>query len=275
MVSQQHVAGSGETSLTNPLFTLNKLASNESSELVSLPPDRSSPDKSRSSNNNDGVLLSEVLPTEEVDFHNKQLPSSLIDELFVERDIVVTPLEDGDRYQEINALVSSILHLYKPIVQRGMLIRKALTSFKAELGLTASSSISQCFSSIRAQVPTNMRVELLCAGTEPIKIKVEEIIPSSTPSINVEHILSEDVRRCIVALNSALAYCQKFKGEKELKLADIQCKLDDLHLMPLTREGQVIFDACNCAPTHLEEMSSDIERLHQQLYEARHLLRPT
>ena len=177
----------------------------------------------------------------------------------------MTPLEEGERYKEINNIMKAVLQLYKPISLRKTGIKESLKQFKSELGLKSKYTFSQCFGVLRAQVHNETRIELLCAGTEPIKLKIDELSDKTT---------SENVKRAVMFLNSALTMCQKFNGEKELKLADIQYKLEDLHLMPLTKEGLDLYDSINSIPSYVEEMSTDIERLHQQLYEARLLLRP-
>ena len=187
------------------------------------------------------------------------------EEFFLERPVNVTPLEDGDRYREINNIVNAIVHIYKPLVARKTGIKNAIKDFKTNLGVKQRCTLSQCFGVVRGLVHNDTRVELVCAGTEPLKLTVEEHPNRPLPG---------SLKQSVMFLNSALALCQKYKGEKELRLADIQYKLEDLHLMPLTRSGQDLYNSVNSIPNHLEELSTDIDRFHQQLYEARMLLRP-
>ena len=188
------------------------------------------------------------------------------EEFFLERPVNVTLLEDGDRYREINNIVSAVVHIYNPLVTRKTGIKNSLKDFKTNLGVKQRCTVSQCFGVLRGLVHNETRVELACAGTEPLKLTIEE---------HPDRPLPDSVKQSIVSLNSALTLCQKYKGEKELRLADIQYKLEDLHLMPLTRSGQDLYNSVNSIPNHLEELSTDIDRFHQQLYEARLLLRPT
>ena len=220
--------------------------------MVSLPPSDQSP-------------VTEVKQLTDTENYTDEVDD---DGLFPDRSIEATQLEEGERYKEINNILNAVLQLYKPLTVRKTGIKKSLQDFKNELGLDSKhrkTTLSQCFGILRGKVHNETHIELVCAGTEPIKLKIDEISNKPTP---------EDVKRAVMFLNLALTTCQKFNGDKELKLADIQYKLEDLHLMPLTKEGRDLYGAINCIPTYVEEISTDIERFHQQLYEARLLLRP-
>ena len=259
-----------ETSLTNPDFVggdsipQSNLTRKPSSELVSLPPDHSGDDLSPAVEKKKEIASRDKVVEKEEEEESEDDDD---DGLFPERSIEFTLLEDGDRFHEINSIVNAILQLYKPMIARKEGVKNALIEFKKQLGVRSKVTFSQCFGVLRAKVHNQTRIELVCAGTEPIKVKLEELSDEETTPESVKHSIS--------SLNTALTICQKYKGEKELKLADIQYKLEDLHLMPLTKQGQDLYNAVNSIPSYFEEMSADIDRLHQQLYEARVLLRPT
>lgn len=251
-----------ETSLTNPYFIDHRSPQGK-------PPDGEKPEI-KPGDDYQPVKSSELrtLPPDQINDNGTVDKTKITNnyELFLDREIDFTPLQDGDRYQEINSIVATILQLYKPIVIRKNEIKKSLQSFKELLGLEVDSSFSKCFNAIRSGVHSTTHLELICGEREPLKLKINELSHD-------QETIPEDLRKSVTFFNTALNHCQKFKGEKELKVADIQYKLDDLHLMPLTREGQQLFSVINEIPTHIEDMSSDIECLYQQIYEAQHLLR--
>ena len=242
------------TTLTNPDFNVTDSSSQtvatskSQSELTTLPPEDDDTDSSKNE------LDERELNDEDLEEMGGLSPERLID--FV-------PLEEGERYEEINSLITSILTIYKPVTVRKVGIIKALREARKGLGLKRNCTISQSFGVLRTKVDKGTQLELVCAGTEPLKLTINELTNVATP---------DNLKQSVAALNTALALCQKFKGEKELKMADIQYKLEDLHLMPLTRKGQELYSAVESIPSYLEEMSTDIDRFHQQLYEARHLL---
>ena len=179
-------------------------------------------------------------------------------------------LESGDRYEEINSIVSNVLQLYKPIEVRKEGIRKTLVGFKEALGLYETAAIPGCFKVLREKFSSTTQLELICAGTEPIKMKINDF---STPSDHLKAV-DEGAKKAITLLNACLNHCQKFTGEKELKLVDIEVRLEDLQLMPLTKEGQSLYAAANEIPSYIEELSLDIGVLLQDIYKAQPILRP-
>ncbi|XP_003389578.1 PREDICTED: uncharacterized protein LOC100640510 [Amphimedon queenslandica] len=190
--------------------------------------------------------------------------------LFTARTVQVTLLESGDRYEEINSIVSNVLQLYKPIEVRKEGIRKTLVGFKEALGLYETAAIPGCFKVLREKFSSTTQLELICAGTEPIKMKINDF---STPSDHLKAV-DEGAKKAITLLNACLNHCQKFTGEKELKLVDIEVRLEDLQLMPLTKEGQLLYAAVNEIPSYIEELSLDIGVLLQDIYKAQPILRP-
>lgn len=186
--------------------------------------------------------------------------------LFPERPIAYNSVSSsGDRHEDINTTAAILLQIYVPITVRKATIKSTLESFKTSLGLSPNSKITECFRVLRKTVDSSTQLELVCAGREPLKVKVNELAGIQTPP---------EMKKAVGFLNAVLNYCQKYNGEKELKVADIQYRLDDLHLMPLTKEGQQLYATLNEIPTFLEEFSTDIATLYELIYDSRDLLRP-
>lgn len=207
---------------------------------------------------------------EKQETESQKMPQKRQSDLFHERTVHFNKLESGDRFEEINSIVSTVLQLYKPIEVRKEGIRKGLVGFKEALGLHKDSAIPGCFKVLREKFSQTTQLELICAGEEPIKMKINDF---STPSDPLKPV-DEGAKKAVTLLNSCLNHCQKFSGEKELKLVDIEVRLEDLQLMPLTREGQSLYAAVNEIPSYIEELSVDISILLQDIYKAQHILRP-
>lgn len=248
--SSSDVSQSFETSLTNPEFVADSLPQNEPLKDTSanIPNDITSPPQQT---NTDSI--------------SREPNKTAI--LFTDRTIELSILTEGDRYEEINAIATAVMQLYKPVVSRKAAIKQALTGFKVTLGLHEESSVPECFKVLRDNVDLGTQLELVCAGQEPLKLKVNEISPPKQK-------ISDDTKKAITFFNSCLNLCQKFCGEKELRMADVQFRLEDLHLMPLTKEGQSLYAKVNEVPTYIDELSDDIEILRQEIYKAKDILRP-
>lgn len=190
--------------------------------------------------------------------------------LLPERTIDLQVLDSGDRYEEINSIAAAVLQLYRPVEARKDGIRKNINGFKEALGVSKESAILHCFKVLRERFSPTTKLELVCAGWEPIKLKVTDF----TPSTELQKEVDSNTKKAITLLNSCLNQCQKYCGEKELRIADIEVRLEDLQLMPLTREGQSLYAAVNKIPSYIEELSTDISTLLQEMYEARYILRP-
>lgn len=183
---------------------------------------------------------------------------------FVDREIEYTPVPAScERSGDINATAETIHQLYKPIQVRRRAIRESLIKFKTCLGLDKDTAMPDCFGKLRLVIGDRAELELLCSGEEPLKLKFTSGAWSSSDSSG---------RDAVGHFNEVLNHCQKCKGERELKLADIRFKLDDLHLMPLTQEGQNLLDAFSHIPDHFEELSKDIDNLHRSIMEHQHNL---
>lgn len=199
---------------------------------------------------------------------NDEQPATL---LFQEKTINLPLLDSGDRYEEINSVTATVLQLYKSIEIRKAGIRKSLLGFKEALSLNPNTSIQDCFKTLRSRFSSTTQLELLLAGQEPIKLKVTDFSTAETSSAAQNE---EDTKKALACLNACLNQCQKFTGEKELKVADIEVKLEDLQLMPLDKEGQTLYDGLVKIPSYIEELTMDINVLLREIYDARHILRP-
>jgi hypothetical protein len=215
---------------------------------------------------NDGneVLLSNAEGTN-LEFEGSNEPD-ITSQLFNDYhcDIETLLLTSGDRYEDINSIATEICKLYQPIEQRKNTIKSSLISFKEKL-LHSDSSISDCFKALRSNVDSSVQLELIAAGNEVIKMNINNF--SSTE-------VNEDVKSAVLDFNNCLNQCQKFEGEKELKEADIKFRLDELQLMPLTKDGQLLYDELNSIPSHIDQILEDIGVLQQEIHKAKDLLRP-
>ena len=186
--------------------------------------------------------------------------------LFNEVVLDIPVLVSGDHYMESNNIASAIVQLYKPIESRKESIRQYLCGFKEALELSKESTIFECFKALRDNVSSNVHLELIFAGTEAIKLKINTIDDTGA--------VSDKVKKATVLFNSCLTQCQKFEGEKELRVADIQFRIEELQLMPLTKEGQMLYQSISKIPTYIDQLSSDIASLQNDIYKASNLLRP-
>lgn len=197
---------------------------------------------------------------------NVEVIKKLFDEVVVD----VPILASGDRYEEINSIASAVVQLYRPIESRKESIKKGLDGFKEALGLHTDSAMPGCFKALRDSVDSNVHLELVFAGEETIKMKINELPTTS----NETKPIPNEAKKAVLLFNSCLTHCQKFQGEKELKIADIQFRLEELQLMPLTKEGQILFKQVNKIPEYIEELSNDIACLQKEIHKASSLLRP-
>ena len=178
---------------------------------------------------------------------------------FADRVVEYTPVpSDNARSAEINTTAASISQLYKPIQARQHAIRDSLTNFKNCLGVSEDKDMAACFGRLRILIGDRAELELLSSGNEPLKLKFKSGAWSSADNSG---------RNAVTYFNEVLNHCQKYKGERELRIADIRFKLDDLHLMPLTQEGQTLFETLNIIPDYFDELSKDIDQLHLQITE--------
>ena len=178
---------------------------------------------------------------------------------FADRVVEYKPVpSDNARSTEINAIGASISQLYKPIQVRQHAIKESLISFKNCLGVSEDKDMAACFGRLKILVGDRAELELLSSGNEPLKLKFKSGAWSSADNSG---------RNAVAYFNEVLNHCQKYKGERELKIADIRFKLDDLHLMPLTQEGRELLDALDCIPDYFDELSKDIDQLHLQITE--------
>lgn len=190
--------------------------------------------------------------------------SAALLEGFADRTVEYSPVPaDCDRSSEINATAASINQLYKPIQARRRAIRDSLIKFKSTLGLTEEKDMAACFGKLRAVIGDRAELELVSSGDEPLKLKFRSGAWASSDNSG---------RNAVTTFNEMLNHCQKYKGERELRIADIHYKLDDLHLMPLTQDGQRLYTTLSRIPGYFDELSKDIDNLHLQIIEQEHYL---
>lgn len=189
-----------------------------------------------------------------------KLEPSPIPQLFRDRPVEATLVKDGERVDEINSTIKEIVRLYAPIEDYKQTIKACGDEFMASLGLDEDSSFADCLKRLQEGAGELADVDLVCAGEEPLRLKVTQGKSEST--------MSQPTRRAVNQINTALNHCQKFKGEKELRLADIQYKLDELQLLPLTKQGVTVYQKLTKIIGYIEEFSADIDNLLKEVFQA-------
>lgn len=189
-----------------------------------------------------------------------KLERSHTPQLFRDRPVVATLLSEGERIEEINSTIKAIVRLYTPIEVCKQTIKACGNEFMSSLGLDEGSSLADCLKRLQEGAGELADLDLVCAGEEPLRLKVTQGESAST--------MSSSTRRAVTQMNTALNHCQKFKGEKELRLADILCKLDELQLLPLTKRGWVVYENLSKICDYIEELSSDIDNLLKEVFQA-------
>ena len=131
---------------------------------------------------------------------------------FADRVVEYTPVpSDNARSAEINTTAASISQLYKPIQARQHAIRDSLTNFKNCLGVSEDKDMAACFGRLRILIGDRAELELLSSGNEPLKLKFKSGAWSSADNSG---------RNAVTYFNEVLNHCQKYKGERELRIAD-------------------------------------------------------
>ena len=192
--------------------------------------------------------------------NDAKVERSPIPQLFRDRPVEATPVRDGERADEINTTIKEIVRLYAPIEDCKQTIKACGDEFMTSLGLDEDASFADCLKRLREGAGELADIDLVCDGAEPLRLKVNQLKTESTMSLAT--------RRAVNQINTALNQCQKFKGEKELRLADIQYKLDELQLLPLTKEGVTVYQNLSKIIDYIEELSSDIDNLLKEVFQA-------
>lgn len=121
------------------------------------------------------------------------------------------------------------------------------------LGLSKDSTITSCFEVLKQSVKDpSMSMELINTADGPHKLSV----PATTWSL-----LPENVQAAIKQFNSMMSSCHRFIGSRELKVVDIQLKLEDLQLLPLTEEKAQELQKLKEILPRIDEFTKQVETL--------------
>lgn len=131
------------------------------------------------------------------------------------------------------------------------------------LGLTQDATMIDCFHVLK-DTDNSMSIELVNTSDGPHKLTVSNSVWTTLP---------DNIQAAIKHFNSLMSSCHKFLGSRELKLADIQLKLEDIQLLPLTsKDKERELDRLKLIPASIQEFTRQIETLFQSISEAGKLL---
>lgn len=164
---------------------------------------------------------------------------------------------------QFNRISKQVLQLYKPIEMLRSAITNSLLLFRMALGLTQDATMISCFEVLRDSTDRRSTMELINTADGPHKLSVPT---------NVWNELPDNIQAGIKHFNSMLSSCHKFIGSRELKLVDIQLKLDDLQLLPLSEEKSEEYQKLRVIPVKIDEFTCEIESLFTDITRAGKLL---
>lgn len=157
---------------------------------------------------------------------------------------------------QFNKIGGQIKQLYKPVVMQRNAVTNSLLLFKMALGLTQDATITACFQILYNELQGSAGLEVINTSDGPHKLKVSpEIWPT----------LSEEMKASIKHFNSMLSSCHKYLGSRELKVVDVQLKLDDLQLLPMTRDNVEAFNELKDIPCKIDEFTRVIEAIFKDI----------
>ena len=131
------------------------------------------------------------------------------------------------------------------------------------LGLSQEATFAACFGRLKEHFLPN-DIEVMMAADGPHKLKVK---PAAWEK------MSDSMQAAVKHFNALVSSCHKYLGSKELKIVDIQLKLDDLHLLlSLLPEKQEEYDTLSQIPESVNELSRHVETLFRDITSASKLL---
>lgn len=164
----------------------------------------------------------------------------------------------ADRHdQEFNeAQADRISHeirfLFRPVEMQRSAITNSLLMFKMALGLTQEATLRSCFQQLRVSMTRTSSIELVCAADGPHKLSVSEDAWSA---------MDEEKQSAVKHFNAMLSSCHRFLGARELKAVDIQLKLEELQLLPLTESRFEEFQKLKQIPSTIDRFAMEVESL--------------
>ena len=158
-----------------------------------------------------------------------------------------------EKNSEIEKITHDVKTMYKPIEMQRSAIDNSRLMFKMALGLDQDASFCSCFELVKeASSFRASGVELVIAADGPKKLSVAEDVWSG---------FSEDIQGAVRHFNAMLGTCHKFLGAKELRMVDIQLKLDGLQLLSIPEERRSDMNKLTCIPEMIEEFACEVENL--------------
>lgn len=138
-------------------------------------------------------------------------------------------------------------------------ITNSLLMFKMALGLTQDASLHACFQLLRTVMTHTTSIELVSAADGPHKLSVSE---------EAWMAMDDDKQSAVKHFNAMLSSCHRFLGAKELKSVDIQLKLEELQLLPLTESRFEEFQSLKQIPTTIDRFAKEVESLLRSISRA-------
>ena len=160
---------------------------------------------------------------------------------------------------QADRLSQEIRLLYRPVEMQRSAITNSLLMFKMALGLTQEATLHACFQLLRVSMTRTSSIELVCAADGPHKLSVSEDTWSA---------MDESNQSAVKHFNAMLSSCHRFLGAKELKAVDIQLKLEELQLLPLTENKFEEFQKLKDIPNVIERFAKEVESLLRSISRA-------
>jgi hypothetical protein len=153
---------------------------------------------------------------------------------------------------DFDEISKQIHQLYKPIQLLRSAFFNSLSLFKMALGLTQEATMYTCFETLKSLVYDSSCIELISSGNSPHKLSVSEAYWVQLPT---------NVQDAIKHFNALLSSSNRFIGSRELKAVDIQLKLEDIQLLPLTEEKARDLQKLRSILTEIDKFTQDVETL--------------
>lgn len=164
---------------------------------------------------------------------------------------------------QVDRLTQEIRLLYRPVEMQRSAITNSLLMFKMALGLTQEATLRACFQLLRVSMTRTSSIELVCAADGPHKLSVSEDTWSA---------MDESKQSAVKHFNAMLSSCHRFLGAKELKAVDIQLKLEELQLLPLTESKFEEFQKLKKIPLTIDRFAKEVESLLRSVSRAGKIL---
>ncbi len=172
--------------------------------------------------------------------------------------------EDTTAEIQFDKMAAQIRHLYQPVEFLQNAVINSFLLVKVSLKLTRTSSIKDCFEQLKMAVgDSGDSIELINTSDGPRKLSITN---------ELWRTLSDDVQSSISHFNSMLSSCHKYLGNKELKLTDIQIKLDDMQLLPRKHERNREYKQLKGIVKSINDFSLEIETMFNEISAASQIL---